>query len=92
MERITLSNKIAWQILPNKEFVYVCNLKTRQYYQFDDSAMKMWLSIANNEPISRENLVKIVADYYEIEEIEIKEDVDEFLNSLYQEGLIVINE
>ena len=52
MEKISFSNKIAWQVLPNKKFAYACNLKTRQYYQFEDSAMTMWLSIADNDEYS----------------------------------------
>ena len=92
MEKISFSNKIAWQVLPNKKFAYACNLKTRQYYQFEDSAMTMWLSIADNESVYRDDLIEIVARHYEVEKDVVRDDIDEFLNSLHQEGLIDYNE
>ena len=54
--------------------------------------MTMWLSIADNEPVYRDDLIEIVARHYEVEKDVVRDDIDEFLNSLHQEGLIDYNE
>ncbi len=78
--------------MPNKTFAYACNLKTRQYYQFEETAMMMWLSIAEHEPISQDDLCENVARHYDVEKNIVENDISEFLDSLYQEGLIEYNE
>lgn len=92
MERIKLSERIAWQVMPDKSFAYVCNYDSRQYYKFEDTGMLIWLCIADNEPIKKNELQNKIAHHYGIEQVEIKEDLDEFVRELVEEGLVEIDE
>ena len=51
-----------------------------------------WSTDYSNEPVYRDDLIEIVARHYEVEKDVVRDDIDEFLNSLHQEGLIDYNE
>ena len=67
MENISFSNHISWQLIPNKKFAFAYNLYTKQYYKFKETAMVIWMYIAENEPIKKSDLVLKVAKHYEID-------------------------
>lgn len=92
MEKIKLSERIAWQVMPDKSFAYVCNYDNRQYYKFEDTGMVIWLCIADSEPIRKKELQNKIADHYGIEASVIKDDLDEFLQELIEKGLVEVDE
>ncbi|MDM5157339.1 lasso peptide biosynthesis PqqD family chaperone [Bacillus sp. DX1.1] len=61
-----------------------------KYYNLGGLGGEIWDLI--NELISVDQLVNILMSRYAIEEAECKKQVLSFLNHLYSEGLILINE
>lgn len=92
MNTIMFSKKIAWQLFPDRSFAYTCNFKTRKHYVFEDTGLEIWLCIAENEPISAIDILSKIANHYGVEQAEIEADINEFLTSLSEEGLIECDE
>lgn len=92
MDKIMFSSKIAWQLFPDRSFAYACNFETRKYYMFEDTGLEIWLCIAENEPIGRIDIQSKIAEHYKVEFADIEADIDEFLTSLLEEGLVSYNE
>lgn len=78
-------------MFPNHEFAFAYNLKTKRYYKFEETGLVIWNFIAENEPIDEHDLILKVADYYGIGKETVELDVEEFLASLFEKGLINYN-
>ena len=92
MNKISFAHTIAWQVLPNMSFAYACNYDTRKYFKFEETGLVIWLCIADNAPISQNDLQVKIADYYGVGHEVVEQDVNEFITSLFEEGLIEYNE
>lgn len=92
MNKIMFSSKIAWQIFPDRSFAYACNFETRKHYMFEDTGLEIWLCIAGNEPISEIEIQSKIAEHYKVKSEDIESDINEFLVSLLEEGLVEYDE
>ncbi|MDY6323654.1 MAG: hypothetical protein SPL99_01090 [Catonella sp.] len=88
MDKIIFSDEIAWQIVPDKSFAYACNMKTRKYYEFEDTELMIWMCIAENVGITLTNLQNKVANYYNVSLETVVDDVSDFVKSLFKTGLV----
>lgn len=91
MENIAFADHISWQILPNKEFGFIYNIKEKKYYELKDTELVVWNIISYYKNIDVNNMIDIVAEYYTIDKQEIEQDIIEFIDSLYEIGVIKKN-
>lgn len=64
-------------------------IENGKYYSLDPIGGRIWELLASPTHIDR--LVEILTSEYEVEREQCKEDTLEFINYLYQEGLIQID-
>ena len=88
MNSIDFADHISWQILPNQEFGFVYNIKEKKYYELTDTELVVWNIISQHKNIELSSLIDIVAGYYGIEKMKIAQDIVEFIDSLYEIGVI----
>lgn len=88
MQGIGLANHISWQMIPNHEFAYVFNILDKQYYVFEDTELDIWNCIAKHEGLTIDELVDNVAKIYEMNSDEIRDDIIEFVDGLFDIGVI----
>ncbi len=88
MNSIDFADHISWQILPNQQFGFVYNIKERKYYELTDTELVVWNIISQHKNIESSSLIDIVAGYYEIEKKKVAQDIIEFIDSLYEIGVI----
>lgn len=88
MDNIVLAKHISWQKLPGKEAVFVYNIKTRLYYYFEDTELFIWNLLVNETSCSSKSIIQSCSIYYDIDSNEIHEDIEAFLESLSQIGVI----
>lgn len=91
MENITFADHISWQVLPNQQFGFVYNIREKKYYELTDTELIVWNIISQNKNIDINNLIYMVASYYDIEKNEIAQDIKSFIDSLYEIGVIKKN-
>jgi hypothetical protein len=83
------SKSIAWQIEPNKDFVYVLDNKNLIWYFFEDISKDIWVQVTLHKSLNNiiENLMKDYQVDYEL----IFNDVKNFIIELQEKGLVVQN-
>lgn len=88
MRKIHLARHISWQKIPNENTIFVYNIVSKKYYIFKDTEFLIWDFIYKNEYENSENIVEVCASYYEIAKDIIRNDILEFLDDLFQIGVI----
>ncbi len=78
---------ISWQIEPKEKIVYIINKKNNKFFYFDNVSKDIWLLI--EEGFSVSEIISNLSNIYKIDCNELQEDVIEFINQLYEEGVIV---
>ena len=59
---------------------------------FEDTGLEIWLCISGNEPISEIEILSKIAEHYKVKSADIEADINEFLASLLEEGLVEYDE
>ena len=91
MKEISFAKHISWQILPNKEFGFVYNIRDHKYYEFQNTELIVWELISKKGKIEERILVELIADYYDMDVKDLEDDIYEYINSLFDIGVIEIN-
>lgn len=81
-----ISFNVAWQIAPSREYVYVQNIRTGEFFKFSDSAMEIWCELYESGCI--ENCVSRVSELYLVSEDEALRDVKDFIFELVNAGMV----
>ena len=89
--KIDLAKHISWQIVPDHSFAYVFNIVDKKYYVFRNTELFIWELVAESGGIDANAILTEVSKYYELEEKDVKDDITEFINSLYETGVISID-
>ncbi|MCR5254891.1 MAG: PqqD family protein [Acetatifactor sp.] len=91
MYNIAFATHISWQILPDQHFGFVYNIKEKKYYALEDTELVVWNIISQHKEISLNSLIDTVATYYCINSEDIEHDISEFIDSLFEIGVITKN-
>lgn len=83
----TLPIHIAWQIERSDGFVYIYNIKENQFYYFDNVSKDIWIQIRENKSVGE--IIKSLANKYQVEYEAIEEDINEFIEDLKEKELII---
>ncbi|MEG0619100.1 MAG: PqqD family protein [Bacilli bacterium] len=81
---------IAWQMEPKDEIIYILNNKKNEFIYFTDVSKDIWLLL--NEHKSVRDIITLLSKIYEVEVIDIEEDILQFINNLSKEGVIISHE
>lgn len=83
-----ISLKVAWQIEPSENFVYIQNVSKGIFYKLENVEKDIWLAI-----VAKKSLLEIeesIALLYDIAIIEIEQDIKEFVLAMALNDLINI--
>jgi len=78
------SNAVSWREVDGE--VIALGYESSSYLATNASGALLWKSLA--EGTSREALIALLVDDYDVEETHAQADVDAFLNSLAAQGLL----
>ncbi len=81
-----ISYNVAWQIAPSREYVYVQNIRTGEFFKLCDSAMEIWCELYESGTI--ENCVSRVSKLYHVDEEEALRDIKDFISELINAGML----
>jgi len=88
--RFSFTKYISWQIEPTEGFIYILNHKTNMWLYLNDISKDIWLLIEKRKNIK--DITNELVEKYQIEFEIIYNDVCNFIEGLYMEGLIIKNE
>lgn len=78
---------IAWQIERSEGFVYIYNLKKKQFYYFDNISKDIWMQIKDNKSVG--DIKNSIAEKYQVGYEIIEADINEFIEDLEEKELII---
>ncbi|OCZ49469.1 lasso peptide biosynthesis PqqD family chaperone [Dehalobacter sp. TeCB1] len=70
--------------------IVMMNLEKGQYLALDSVGSRIWELLEEEQAVK--DIIKRLIDEYEVEEQTCQEHVLEFMNRLYEEGLLQLNE
>ena len=91
MKTISFASHISWQILPNQKMGFAYNIREKKYYEFENTELVIWNFLANKYETDEESVIEEVARFYKIDKNIIRNDIESFLDTLYERGLLKIN-
>lgn len=83
-------NHIAWQIFPDKSYVYILNLKNMLFIYFDGVSIDIWNNILKGFNV--EEIVNDISKKFQVNYEIVKNDVIEFLEDLISKEVIIIKD
>jgi len=83
-EKIQASEDVLSQVI--RDETVLLDLKTEQYYGLDDVGSRIWALIKKGA--SRGDMVTVLAREYQVSEDELHKDVELFISSLADAGLL----
>jgi len=64
------------------------HLESKYYYSLNDTGSFLWKLMEQNEGTTEEEMIKELCDTFDVDEDKAKEDVEDFIHNLSEEGLI----
>ncbi len=64
------------------------HLESKYYYSLNETGSFLWKLMEKAEGISEEEMIKELCENFDVKEGKAKQDVDEFIHNLSEEGLI----
>ena len=82
----TISPKVAWQIVPGNDFVYIFNSDTNEYLQLDDIAAEIWIMICKNTDYGE--IINTISSKYEEKKENVILDINQFFKEMVFQGIL----
>ena len=86
-KEINISSDALVQEIDNE--MIILNVKTERYFGLDSVAMDMWKRLEKHK--NPQAVITEMLHDYDIDEKTLSQDIDQFLDSLNQAGLISLN-
>jgi hypothetical protein len=86
-QRVTIAPEVLFRSLG--EEAILLSLKTELYLGLDRGGARMW-TVLNDAPSVQAAYVKLL-DEYDVEPEQLRQDLEEFLGKLLEQGLITIS-
>lgn len=84
------TKKIAWQIEPVNDYVYIYNIETQKFIILENLSKEIWLLIKERK--SFDDIITYLQKTYAIEEDNLRKDISEFIGNILKEGVIELYE
>lgn len=83
---LKISGHIAWQEEQTEKFVYIFDIPNNRWFYLNDVSKDIWLLIDNKRNINE--IANELSKRYDVEYNILFNDIKEFINDLFIEGII----
>jgi len=81
---IRIADEVIYRVLGNE--AVILNLATSRYFGLNSVGTRLWQLIAEHG--SEEKVIKAFQAEYEVEEMQLRQDMDDLIQQLMQKGLV----